>query len=102
MGLFLIAILLVAHAAALLIDLLLLLLLVRVVASRWRAAILLELNDASRPLVDRTLTGVERLWNQIRPVRRLHPNCRIPTAVLALSMVRLLLAAVTGLVVALG
>lgn len=99
MGLFLIGMMFVAHAAALLIDWLLLLLLVRVVATKWRSVTLKEINEAARPLVDRALAGVERLWNQFRPLQRMRPDRRIPAAAITLSLVRLLLVAVTGLVV---
>ena len=102
MGLFLITMMFVARAAALLIDWLLLLLLVRVVATRWQAVILKEVNDAARPMVDRAVTSVERMWNQIRPAHRLRPHRRIPTVALTLSVARLLLTAVTGLVVTVG
>lgn len=102
MGLLFIAIMFLAHAAALLIDWLLLLLLVRVVVARWQPEILTEVNDAALPFVNRTLACVERMWSQIQPLQRLRWDRRIPAAVITLSLIRLLLAAVTGLVVSVG
>ena len=102
MGLLLIAMMFAAHSAALLLDWLLLLLLVRVAATRWQAVILTEVNDAGRPLVDRTLAGVERLWNQVRLPRPLRPHRGILSTAITLCAARLLLTLVTGLVVAVG
>lgn len=96
MGLFLIAIVFVAHAAALLIDWLLLLLLVRVVAAKWRTVILTEMNDAARPFVDRTIAAVERLW--IRSSLQLPNDRRIAAAAITLSVIRLLCSVMSGVV----
>ena len=96
MGLFFIAVMFVVHAVALLIDWLLLLLLVRVVASRWQAVVLTEMNDAARPFVDRTIAAVERLW--IRSSLQLPNDRRIAAAVITLSVIRLLCSVMSGVV----
>lgn len=102
MGLFSVTMICVAHASAILVDWLLILLLLRLVPTRWRTVLLTEMDDAARPLVDRALRHVERLWNRVRPSHSLRCDRRIPAAVIALSLMRLLLAAVTGLVVTVG
>ncbi len=102
MGLFFVAIMLLAYAAALLIDWLLLLLFVRVVADRWHGVIITEVDDAARPLVDRTLRRIDRLWSRIPSRRSLRSERSLPVAAVTLGLVRFLLAVVTGLVVTVG
>ena len=76
------------QAAGLLLELLALLILIRAICS-WRPVPLLaEFNAAGRPLVDRTLRGVTRLWGRLIPNRPLSPNRLLFVAWLAVAVLR--------------
>ncbi len=88
--------LVVGQAASLLMDWLIVLILVRALATRCRAGILVELDTAGRPLVDRTLAWVARIWDRLVPDRSLRPRAVLFVASLALCVARLVAAALLG------
>lgn len=67
------AVLTFCQAVGWLLDMVAVLFVVRVLCCRLSYPILVELNDAGRPLVDRALDRVSRIWQRVVPGRPLSP-----------------------------
>ena len=89
MSLVVLVLIALGNGVALLLDIAAVLIVVRALRS-WRPVpLLVEFDNAGRPLVDRTLRTVTRLWGRIVPQRPLTGGRQLVAAWLAVSAVRL-------------
>ena len=89
MILFTLAIQAFGHAVGLMLEMVALLIVIRVIC-RWRPVPVLALFDqAGRPLVDKALRCVDRIWRRIVPNRPLSPIRLLVVAWLVVSALRL-------------
>ncbi len=84
-------------ALVVLADFVVVLIIVRAIY-RWRAVpVLAEFDHAGKPLVDRTLRRVSKLWNRLLPNRPLDGWRLLVAACIAVSALRILLQTVLRL-----
>ncbi len=87
----------VIYMCALMIDFMLLLVCIRSINMQWPVVILVEFDQAGRPLIDRTLSVVKCIWQRFVPSRRLRVKQTLLIAAIALCLVRLILAGMLSL-----